>query len=48
MEKKNVGKKKTIYIILTVFVVFAAVICAFTLPIKLSSTPRRQAILKSR
>ena len=34
MEKKNVGKKKTIYIILTVFVVLAAVICAFTLPHK--------------
>ena len=35
MEKKNVGKKKTIYIILTAFVVFVAVICAFALPHKL-------------
>ena len=40
MEKKNVRKKKTIYIILTAFIVLAAV--------KLSSTPRRKAILKSR
>ena len=34
MEKKNVGKKKTIYIILTAFIVFGAVICAFALPHK--------------
>ena len=40
MEKKNVGKKKTICIILTAFIVLAAVICAFALPHK--------AILKSR
>ena len=34
MEKKNVGKKKTICIILTAFIVLAAVICAFTRPHK--------------